>query len=107
MRSTNTPSTVTKLFSASVKPANTRIDSKLEVRMNTTVSVDCTPIATYGRPSPLTRDRTPSLGKSSPMTCSTRGPASVMALTVETKSSDSASPAKRPPISPNAYSAAT
>ena len=89
-----------------MNPANTSTDSKLDVTMKSSVSADCTMIATYGSPSLLVRDRKRKGLKSSPITSSTLGPARVIALTVEMSSNASAPPANRPPTSPKAYSAA-
>ena len=81
MRNTNTPRTVTRLFKARMKPEKISTDSKLEVRINRIAKDDCTAIAIDGTPSLLVRASKRSCLMSSPITCKTRGPATVIALT--------------------------
>ena len=85
-----------------VNPANTRIDSNVEDKINNTATDDCKYIAVAGIPAELVRAKNSKRGKSSPITCITRGAAIVIALTVEISNKAKATPNIFPAFSPNA-----
>jgi hypothetical protein len=90
-----------------VAPEKIRMLSKEDVHRKKRLTIHCNNMARVGTPSEFTTPNSLKAGKSCPMACSTRGPATIIALTVETSSRARRMPMIVAPVAPKAYWAAT
>ena len=106
-RETKTPATASKLFSAKMNPENTSTVSNDAVTTKSRAKPAWVSTATAGMPCRFVRARGRKKAWSLPIAWRTRGPAMIMALTVDTSSRAKTTPMTAAPPAPKTWDAAT